>query len=345
MSRPDPSPPGAAIFGCAATRLSDDERAFFKDADPLGFILFARNVETPDQVKGLVAELRASVGRDDAPVLIDQEGGRVARLRPPHWREAPPARRFGDLALTDRFVAAEAVALNSRLIAQELHALGIDVDCLPLLDVPSPGAHGIIGDRAYSDDPDMVAMLGRAACGGLLAGGVLPVIKHVPGHGRARVDSHEELPVVETPFDELVARDFQPFKALAEMPIAMTAHVIYTDIDPDRPATTSSEVITKVIRRLIGFDGLLLTDDIGMSALSGAMGLRGRAALAAGCDVVLHCSGKLDEMKAVAGSISALSDAAQDRFRRAREKIRPPEPFDSAAADHHIAELLKAAEA
>ena len=191
MSRPDPTPPGAAIFGCSATHLTDDERAFFKEADPLGFILFARNVETPDQVKALVADLRDSVGRAEAPVLIDQEGGRVARLPPPYWREAPPALRFGELALVDRFVAAEAVALNSRLIAQELQALGIDVDCLPLLDIPAPDGHGIIGDRAYGDDPDLVAMLGRAACGGLLAGGVLPVIKHVPGHGRARVDSHQ----------------------------------------------------------------------------------------------------------------------------------------------------------
>lgn len=345
MSHPDPTPPGAAIFGCSATQLSDDERAFFKESDPLGFILFARNIEAPDQVKALVADLRDSVGRAEAPVLIDQEGGRVARLPPPHWREAPPALRFGELALVDRFVAAEAVALNSRLIAQELHALGIDVDCLPLLDIPAPDGHGIIGDRAYGDDPDLVAMLGRAACGGLLAGGVLPVIKHVPGHGRARVDSHQDLPIVEASLDDLTARDFQPFKALSEMPIGMTAHVIYTDIDPDRPATTSSEVISKVIRRLIGFDGLLLTDDIGMSALSGAMGLRARAALAAGCDVVLHCSGKLDEMVAVADSISPLNEAAEDRFRRARKQFRVPEAFDAAAADHHIAELLKVAQA
>jgi len=342
LSRPEATPPGAAIFGCSATQLTDNERAFFKEADPLGFVLFARNIEAPDQVKALVTELRNAVGRGDAPVLIDQEGGRVARLRAPHWREAPPARRFGDLALSDRFVAAEAVALNSRLIAHELHALGIDVDCLPLLDIPASDAHGIIGDRAYGDSPELVAMLGRAACGGLLAGGVLPVVKHVPGHGRARVDSHQELPVVEASFDELAAHDFQPFKSLSEMPIAMTAHVIYTDIAPDRPATTSSEVINKVIRRLIGFDGLLLTDDIGMSALSGAMGLRARAALAAGCDVVLHCSGELEEMIAVADSIAPLDDAAQERFRRAREKVRAPEEFDTAAADHHIAELLKA---
>lgn len=342
MSRPDSAPPGAVIFGCSATTLSDDERAFFKESDPLGFILFARNIESPDQVKALVADLRDAVGRADAPVLIDQEGGRVARLPPPHWRAAPPALRFGELALTDRFVAAEAVALNSRLIAQDLNALGIDVDCLPLLDIPAPDSHGIIGDRAYGDNPDLVAMLGRAACGGLLAGGVLPVIKHIPGHGRARVDSHQDLPIVEASFDELSERDFQPFKALAEMPIAMTAHVIYTDIDPDRPATTSSEVIGKVIRRLIGFDGLLLTDDIGMSALTGAMGLRARASLAAGCDVVLHCSGVMDEMVSVADSVAPMGKAAQDRFQRAREKLRAPEPFDSAAADHHISELLKA---
>lgn len=345
MSPPEPARPAAAIYGCAGTELTDDERRFFRDADPLGFILFARNVETPDQVKRLVGDMRDSVGRADAPVLIDQEGGRVARLKAPHWREAPPALRFGELAEADRFVAAEAVALNSRLIAGELHALGIDVDCLPVLDIPAPEAHGIIGDRAYGTEPELVAMLGRAACGGLLAGGVLPVVKHMPGHGRARVDSHESLPVVEATFDDLAARDFQPFKALAEMPIAMTAHVVYTDIDPDRPATTSSEVISRVIRGYIGFDGLVLSDDIGMSALSGAMGLRARAALAAGCDVVLHCSGVMDEMIAVAGSVAPMNDASDERFRRARDMVRTPEAFDVAAADHHISELLKATSA
>ena len=332
---------GAAIFGCAGMTLGDAERHLFEASDPVGFVLFARNIDEPGQVRTLVAALRESVGRE-APVLIDQEGGRVARLRPPHWREAPAAARFGELAKLDRFVAAEAAALNSRLLADELLTLGIDVDCLPVLDVPSPDADAVIGDRAYGDTAKLVAMLGRAACGGLLAGGVLPVIKHIPGHGRAGADSHHALPVVTTPVAELERTDFVPFRDLAGMPLAMTAHVIYTDIDRARPATLSPSVIGQVIRGSIGFDGLLLSDDIGMGALSGPMAERGAAALAAGCDVVLHCSGELDEMQAIAADLPRLDDAGEARFATALAAKRSPQAFDVAVADSHIAQLLQA---
>jgi beta-N-acetylhexosaminidase len=337
--------PRAVVFGCLGPALGEDERRFFAEADPLGFVLFARNVDTPDQVTGLVGALREAVGRADAPVLIDQEGGRVARLGPPHWRDAPPARRFGELARLDRFVAAEAAALNSRLIAHELTGLGIDVDCLPVLDVPVPGAHDVIGNRAYAEDPDTVAMLGRAACGGLLAGGVLPVIKHIPGHGRARADSHLELAVVEAPLEVLERSDFAPFRALSEMPLAMTAHVVYGAVDGDRPATISPLVIERVIRGAIGFDGLLITDDIAMEALSGTPALRARAAIAAGCDVVLHCTGVLDEMAAVAEAVGPLSEAAQARLAHARALRRAPQPFDVAAARQHVDQLVQSLEA
>jgi beta-N-acetylhexosaminidase len=331
--------PLAAIFGCAGTEISADEIAFFADADPLGFILFGRNVDTPGQVKALVASLREAGGREDAFVLIDQEGGRVARLKPPHWRAYPAARWFGELARVDQIVAAEAVALNSRLIAGDLTNLGIDVDCLPVLDVPGSGAHDVIGDRAYGTDPRMVTMMARAACGGLLAGGVLPVVKHIPGHGRAMSDSHLELPVVDCSLDELASQDFEPFQALAEMPIAMTAHVVYSALDATHPATTSARVIQEVIRGTIGFDGLLLSDDLSMQALDGDLAGRATSASDAGCDVVLHCNGEMVEMTEVAGVIDRLSDAAAERVDRARAMKRDPQPFDAAAADNHLAQL------
>ena len=273
---PERTPPGAVITGCAGQSLSEDERRLFADTDPFGFVLFARNIDTPDQVRALTGAMRAAVGRADAPVLIDQEGGRVARLRPPHWRHPPSAARFGEMARRDPDAAATAAELNGQLIAAELRALGITVDCVPVLDVPGPGMHVVIGDRAYAETADMVARLGRATCDGLLSGGVLPVIKHIPGHGRARADSHAELPVVDAPRAELEAVDFAPFRALADMPWGMTAHVVYGAIDPDRPATTSSSVIAEIIRGWIGFDGLLLSDDLCMAALSGTPGARAR---------------------------------------------------------------------
>jgi beta-N-acetylhexosaminidase len=251
----------ACILGCAGPRFSADERALFQQTKPFGLILFARNVENPDQVRRLVAEFRAVVREPNAPVLVDQEGGRVQRLRSPHWTDFPPAARFGEIYALDRERGLAAAHLGGQLIAAELRSLGISVDCLPVADLRSPEGHGVIGDRAYSADPSEVAELARAAADGLLAGGVLPVVKHTPGHGRARVDSHESLPVVDAALDELDRSDFVPFRRMADLPIAMTAHVIYSAIDPKRPATISPVVVEDVIRERIGFSGLLLTDD------------------------------------------------------------------------------------
>lgn len=343
---PERTPPGAVITGCAGLSLSADESRLFADTDPFGFVLFARNIDSPGQVRALTDAMRAAVGRADAPVLIDQEGGRVARLRPPHWRHPPPAARFGEMARRDPDAAATAAELNSQLIAAELRALGITVDCVPVLDVPGPGMHEVIGDRVYAETPGLVARLGRAACDGLLAGGVLPVIKHMPGHGRARTDSHAELPVVDAPRAELEAVDFAPFRALADMPWGMTAHVVYDAIDPDQPATTSAAVIEEVIRGWMGFDGLLLSDDLCMSALSGTPGARARAALEAGCDVALHCNGTFEEMVAVAGAAGSMSEVAQTRARRAPVSgdvsAFDVSAFDVAAARSRLDELLGA---
>lgn len=322
--------PLAAIFGCAGESLSEDECGFFRRVNPLGFILFGRNVRDPEQVRRLVAELRASVGRPSAPVLIDQEGGRVQRLRPPHWRQAPSMARFG--GISDAALALRAARLNARLLAEDLRTLGIDVDCAPVLDVPAAEAHEVIGDRAFSRHPDLVAALGRATCDGLLEGGVLPVVKHIPGHGRALVDSHLQLPTVDAPVSELRATDFAPFRALAHAPWAMTAHVVYTALDPVNPATTSARVISEVIRGEIGFDGVLLSDDLSMKALRGDFGERTGAALSAGCDVVLHCNGDMSEMRAVAAAARPLTEAARERLVRADGMRGVPEVIDALAA-------------
>jgi beta-N-acetylhexosaminidase len=321
----------AAILGCAGPTLSDEERAFFQKVRPWGFILFRRNVQTPDQVRALVDALRATVGRADAPVLIDQEGGRVQRLGPPHWRRYPPGRAYGELATNDPLLRREITRLGARLLAHDLAGLGINVDCVPVLDVPHPGAHDVIGDRAYADNPEAVANLGRAACEGLIAGGVLPVIKHIPGHGRAMADSHEDLPVVDAPYDELDARDFAPFRVLSDMPMAMSAHVIYSAIDPRRPATTSRKVMTGAVRGAIGFGGLVMSDDLSMKALSGDFTQRARASLSAGCDVVLHCNGDMAEMAAVIAGTKLLVGRSAQRARAALGRLaRSPEPFDAA---------------
>jgi beta-N-acetylhexosaminidase len=320
--------PSAVIFGCGGPRLSDRERAFFRDVNPLGFILFQRNCETPDQVRGLLAELRAAVGRDAAPVLIDQEGGRVARLKPPYWPSYPAARTLAALG-GER--ALEAVRLGARLIADDLAALGITVDCLPVLDIPVAGSDAVIGDRAYGDRPGPVAALGRAACAGLLAGGVLPVLKHIPGHGRGTVDSHHALPRVEAPRKALEENDFAPFRALADMPLAMTAHIVYTAFDAERPATLSRRVIDEAIRASIGFDGLLMTDDLSMRALGGSFAGRAASALEAGCDVVLHCNGDMAEMTEVAGAVAPLTPKARARLDRAEARRGAAEPIDRPA--------------
>lgn len=330
----------SVIFGCAGTSLSAEERAFFREMAPWGFILFKRNINSPDQVRALIDELRDCVGDAAAPVLIDQEGGRVARLTPPTWPARPPAARFGALFTADPDAAREATYLNARLIAHDLAALGINVDCLPVLDVPAEGAHDIIGDRAFARDPHTIIELGRAQIDGLLDGGVLPVMKHIPGHGRAGADSHLALPRVTASAEELSATDFVTFRSLDTCPIAMTAHVVYESIDPQRPATTSPKVVRDVIRGEIGFDGLLMSDDLSMKALDGPLAVRAKAALFAGCDLALHCNGDMDEMRDVATEVKMLEGPALARSQRALAQLRPAPAFDTAAATARLAHLL-----
>lgn len=314
----------AFVAGCTGPALTPEERAFFREADPFGFILFRRNIDHPDQVRALTASLRETVGRD-APILIDQEGGRVQRLGPPHWPRYPAGRAYGRLAEASR----RAAFLGARLMAHDLRELGITVDCLPVLDVPTPGAHDVIGDRAYGEDPETVTELGGGAAEGLMAGGVLPVVKHIPGHGRAGADSHLALPRVEASLDALRSRDFVPFRALAHLPAAMTAHVVYEAIDPDRPGTVSRRVIREIVRGEIGFDGLLFTDDLSMKALSGDFRTRAEEAIAAGCDIALHCCGDLDEARGVAEGAPVLAGASLRRAEAALAVIaRGAEAFD-----------------
>ncbi len=326
----------AMIVGCSGPVLTPDEARFFAAADPYGFILFERNCRDEEQVRRLIAALRDSVGRA-APVLIDQEGGRVARLKPPHWRGHPAPAVFARLAEPRH--AVEAARLNARLIAAALAELGITIDCAPVLDVPQPGADAVIGDRAAGATPQAAAMLGRAACEGFLAGGVLPVIKHIPGHGRAAVDSHQDLPVVDAPRADLEAVDFAPFRELNRMPWAMTAHVVYRAVDADSPATTSAAVIGGIIRGAIGFDGVLISDDLSMEALRGGLDRRAAEATAAGCDLVLHCNGRMAEMAAVAEGCGPIGEAAGERLERAERMRRTPEPLDRDAARARLDEL------
>jgi beta-N-acetylhexosaminidase len=318
---PRNSIPAAAIFGCSGPILTDDEKRFFEETDPFAFILFGRNVVSPLQVAALVDDLRNCVGRR-APVLIDQEGGRVQRLKEPHWRRRPPMEVFGRLAATNLPLARKAAWLNARIMADELFELGIDVDCAPLLDLRIDGADDIIGDRAFGADPALVADLGRAVMDGLLDGTVMPVVKHLPGHGRALVDSHLDLPVVDTDLKTMEQTDFAPFRSLRDAPWAMTAHVVYSAIDPDRPATTSPAVIQTAIRGIIGCDGVLLSDDLSMKAMRGSFADRAAESLAAGCDIVLHCNGDMAEMGAVAAALRPLGDEAQRRLARADSMLR-----------------------
>jgi len=304
------------FFGLSGERLTDDERALFRDAEPAGYILFKRNVADRGQLRGLTDELRALSGRADLPILIDQEGGRVARMQPPEWPAFPNAGRFGALYDTAPVTAIEAVRANSRALAAMLTEVGITVDCLPLLDVRQPGAHDIIGDRSFGAEPLRVAALGRAAIEGLRDGGVVGVVKHMPGHGRALADSHLELPVVEAGLEDLET-DLAPFKALREAPMAMTAHVVFTAWDAEHCGTLSHKIITEVIRNGIGFDGLLMTDDLGMHALKGDFGSRVRRALDAGCDIGLHCSGVFEEMTACIGAVTEIRPASRVRLDKA----------------------------
>lgn len=332
--------PRAFITGIAGLSLSDDERGFLRESRPWGFILFKRNVDNPAQVKALADELRGTVGSPDAPVLIDQEGGRVQRLGPPHWPVYPPGAVFSTLYDIDPEAGLTAARLSARLIADDLAALGITVDCLPLADVPITGADAVIGDRAYGTSPDKVAAIARAVTDGLAQGGVLPVLKHIPGHGRATADSHHLLPTVETSREELDRTDFAAFRPLADLPMAMTAHVVFSALDAAQPATTSATIIDRVIRDSIGFQGLLMSDDVSMNALAGSIAERTRAIVAAGCDVVLHCNGKLDEMRQVVAETPELQGRALTRAEAALAARHAPQPFDRAAARAELDALI-----
>jgi beta-N-acetylhexosaminidase len=332
----------AVILGASGTVLTPDEKAFFRDERPWGFIVFARNIESVAQLRDLAAAMRDCAGSADAPVFVDQEGGRVQRLRPPLAPNYPTGAALGALYRHDAAAGLRAAWLMSRLHAFDLLRCGLNADCLPVLDVPVEGAHDVIGDRAYGKEPGIVAAMGRSAMEGLQAGGVLPVIKHIPGHGRACADSHHHLPVVDASLDELRAHDFPPFKALNDAPMAMTAHVVYTAIDTDRPATTSPRAIEEVIRGEIGFDGLLMSDDVSMKALSGDFASRTQAILAAGCDVVLHCNGLMEEMRAVAEVAPVLSGEA---LRRAERAVVGLDTYDGAREDDVRAEFAALFEA
>jgi len=330
----------AFITGISGLELSADERAFIRAELPWGFILFKRNIETPAQVASLVRDLRDLVGNKDAPVLIDQEGGRVQRLGPPHWPVYPPGAVFGALYDIDPELGFKAARLSSRLIAADLIDLGITVDCLPLADVPVVGADAVIGNRAYGTEPGKVAAIARAVTEGLEQGGVLPVLKHIPGHGRATADSHFRLPTVDTGRDELERNDFAAFQPLSNLPMAMTAHVVFSALDPVHPATTSATIIQQVIRGVIGFQGLLMSDDVSMNALAGSIAERTRAIVNAGCDMVLHCNGKLDEMRDVASETPELKGEALNRANRALASRKPPQPLDRQAARAELDALM-----
>jgi|SRR5579862_54312 len=329
----------AFITGVAGLALNAAERAFLRAAQPWGLIIFKRNISTPQQVQELVQSFRDDVGWH-APVLVDQEGGRVQRLGPPDWAAFPPGARYGEIYDKDRAIGLEVARLAGHLIANDLGALGIDVDCLPIADVPVPGGDPVIGDRAYGHEPDKVAAIGGAIAGGLMASGVLPVLKHLPGHGRATVDSHHRLPVVDTDRATLEKTDFAAFRPLAGLPLGMTAHVIFSAIDPSAPATTSVTMVREVIRGFIGFQGLLMSDDISMKALSGTIAARSTAALGAGCDVVLHCDGNFAEMNEVAGATPLLEGAAKSRAEAALAARKAPEEFDVEAARHTFAKMI-----
>lgn len=322
----------AMILGCAGKALTPEEEAFFRDHKPWGFILFARNIGTADEVRTLTAAMRAAVGRPNAPVFIDQEGGRVQRVKAPLAPAYPPAAELGALYRRDREAGLRATRLMSRLHAFDLKRLGVTADCLPVLDVPVEGANDVIGNRAYGRDPVTVSALGRAAADGLLAGGVLPVMKHIPGHGRAFADSHLALPEVDAPLAELRARDFAPFRALNDLGMAMSAHVVYSAIDPDRPGTTSPIVVNDIIRGEIGFDGLLMSDDVSMKALAGSFEEKTTAIFAAGCDMVLHCNGVMAEMAAVAAHAPVLAGRGAERAAAALLPLRNDD-----GADEHLA--------
>jgi beta-N-acetylhexosaminidase len=330
----------AFITGLAGTVITPEERAFLTEARPWGLILFKRNIENTGQVLALVKSFREILGHAEAPVLIDQEGGRVQRMGPPHWPSYPPGAAYGRLYVRDAAKGLAAAWLGARLIADDLIKVGITVDCLPVADVPVANADAVIGDRAYGNTPEQVSALAAAAAAGLAEGGVLPVLKHIPGHGRATADSHAALPVVNAPRAALETTDFAAFRPLAGLPMAMTAHVVFTAIDPVSPATTSAKMIQQVIRSGIGFQGLLMSDDLSMGALSGSLRERTRAALAAGCDVAVHCNGKLDEMRQVATESPPLAGEAARRAEAALAARHAPDEIDIPSARKKFAALM-----
>ncbi|MFC6638401.1 beta-N-acetylhexosaminidase [Sulfitobacter sp. JBTF-M27] len=325
---------GATIIDADGLRLTAEEKALFREADPFGFILFARNIESPDQVRALCAEMREAVGRE-AVITIDQEGGRVQRMRSPQWREWLPPLDFVALAGPN---ALRAMYLMYRIIAHELHSVGIDSNCAPMVDVAGAATHQFLRNRCYSSDPERVAILGRSAADGMLAGGVLPVVKHMPGHGRATMDSHFDLPRVDASRAELEASDFLPFRALTDLPMGMTAHLVYAQID-EAPATLSS-IMMQLIRKDIGFDNLIMTDDISMKALSGTPAENASAAIAAGCDVVLYCNAPLEDRRAVADAAGRMTPAAQTRAERALAMRNIPDDVDIPALERELEALL-----
>ena len=336
----------AFICGLAGPKLSDDERQFLREQQPWGVILFARNLDNSDQIKALTADIGAALDRERMPILIDQEGGRVQRIGPPVCRAYPAARIFGDLYRRDPVSGVEAVRLGAKLIGLDLAALGITVNCMPVLDIPAEGSDTAIGDRAYGDDADTVLTLGGAAADGLMAAGIVPVMKHMPGHGRAEVDSHKKLPVINTALETLEATDFMPFRLWARrIPAGMTAHVVLTAVDDERPATLSDKVIGGIIRRRFGFDGLLMTDDISMGALKGSVSARAEKAIGAGCDLVLHCSGDADEMAAVAAAVPELEGDALRRAEAAFEATSQPPVYNRKFLHARFDDILAQVEA
>jgi beta-N-acetylhexosaminidase len=334
--------PRAFICGLSGTELTEEERLFVDHAEPWGIILFARNIRDGAQVRSLIDEVRGLLGRGDMPVLVDQEGGRVQRVKPPLAELHPPASAYANLFKENRAAGLAAAELGARLIAHELRLLHMNVDCLPVLDLAIEGAHDIVGDRAYGATPADVGALAKAVCKGLLSGGVLPVVKHVPGHGRALSDSHFELPRVSASVADLQRTDFAPFRLLKDMPLAMTAHVLYTAIDPDRPATLSPAVIQDVIRGFIGFDGVLMSDDLSMKALSGSLGSLAEQSFTAGCDIALHCNGNIAEMREIAAASPRLDGEAERRCHTALGRLGAPQPFDVESARATVRSLLPA---
>ena len=336
--------PSAAIYDCEGARASAEEKAFFRDVDPWGFIVFARHCQSADDLRAHCDELRECVGREDAPILIDQEGGRVARMAPPVFPEHPPSAVFGDLCRLDPAKAKEAARLNAYLLGRLVSDCGVTVNCVPMVDVPQPDADPVvIGDRAYAKHPDVISALGAEVVAGSLEGGALPVVKHIPGHGRALCDSHHELPRVCASREDLRNADFIPFRALKSAPLAMTAHVVYEAYDAERCATLSPVVVEEVIRGEIGFDGLLMSDDLKMKALDGAMDARMRASFAAGCDVALCCNFDMGEKKESAGGLQDLSGKAAARASAALSQLRPVERSDTSGGYARLEALLKPA--